>query len=194
MKRCILVIVSGFVLLAMCFVAVLALWGGRGSITVGFVGYTNNAAGLLQGQFLVENKAPHAVGLAVFPPQFLVGRTWKPSGRHAYQLITSVPPRGSTVILWPAPSNAVSWRLPLSYFSPESFNLRSRAGRLLNELRLADGDRWFCPTVVSAAVPPRPLNQAAPPNRRPPFALDGLARFGYLASAPSATSAAVGEP
>src|SRR5260221_5242099 len=180
MKRRILLIVSGGALLTLCFVVVFALCAGRESITVGFISYTNEVVGLLHGKFLVENKAPRAVGLAVFPPQIMVGRSWKPSGRHKYQLVTSVPARGSTVILWPALTSAVTWRLPVSYFSPETFNLRSRAGRLFNKLHLADGDCWFCPTLVSPAVPPRPLNQATPPNRGPLFALNGLARFGYL--------------
>jgi len=126
------------------------------AVSVQFLGYTVDAKGKLQGLFLVKNKGSNDVILGVLPFQVQEGADWKASDRHVYRFLSTIPAGNDMAFLWPAPTNQVTWRLPVSYWSPISDTARFQFGRLLNRLHLADGDHYFCPTIVSPPVSPKP--------------------------------------
>jgi hypothetical protein len=133
------------------------LRSGGGTMAVQFLGYTNNTAGQLQGAFLITNRGTCDMEIGVLPFQIQTGTSWKSSDRHLYFVVTSVDAHDSTVLLRPAPSESVTWRLPVSYWSQKTHTIRYRLNKLLNRLHLIDGDHHFCPTVVSPPVHPKPL-------------------------------------
>jgi hypothetical protein len=156
-KRKKLLFVSGIILLPIFLAFVLLHFTEESSVSVRFLGYTNDAKGLLLGSFCVENKCSNAMNVGVLPPEVQDATGWKATGVHGYHVLTTVEAQGTWVVDLPAPTNQEAWRLPVSYWSPQSDSARFRFGQFLKNHHVAEGDQYFCPTVVSPPVPPKAL-------------------------------------
>jgi hypothetical protein len=146
------------ILLLIFLAFVLWHFKGESSVSVRFLGYTNDTKGVLLGSFCVENKGSHEMNVGVLPPEVQDATGWKATGVHSYHVLTTVEAQGTWVVDLPAPTNQVAWRLPVSYWSPQSDSARFRFGQFLKKHHLAEGDQYFCPTVVSLPVAPDALN------------------------------------
>ena len=153
MNRLRLLLIAGGVLVLS--VALALVWpGGASPVTVQFLGYANNTKGALEGQFSIGNSGPREYIIGVLPSEVREGKRWKAGGLHRYLLLTSVVPQKKTMVSWPAPTNGLIWRLPVSYWNPQSDGIRFKFGQFLNRLHLTKGDFYFCPTVTSPPVAP----------------------------------------
>ncbi|MDB6025735.1 MAG: hypothetical protein JWM68_1958 [Verrucomicrobiales bacterium] len=145
MKRIFLIIGS----LLVCFLAII-VWmtipqsKGQQSVAVKFLGFTNDAAGTRMATCTLSNGSPWAVSFR-YMFQLFTGKGWTNSNGGRFLSGDTLPAGASELLILPAPTNQIPWRILFSATKPRNALLK------ISEQLLMEAQRRGFPTKYERA-------------------------------------------